>query len=186
MLPPHEERCMNCSKHVRDHYGGTDYRCQPQPVESSAMGDNQSIFSSTAIVTSQAPMSSSQPVFADTSAVSFGHETKGVRNYPIVEGQSSAIQMFGIAPGSNHYLPPAVSGSLPRPIDPINPRHYRGDLVMRIIEQFGLADNFYLGNVIKYILRHADKAGIEDLKKARWYLDRMIEREEGKHTKGVE
>jgi Protein of unknwon function (DUF3310) len=58
--------------------------------------------------------------------------------------------------------------------DPINPPHYRGDYVMRVIEDFGLG--FCLGNVVKYILRHKDKAGLEDLKKARWYLDREITR----------
>lgn len=67
--------------------------------------------------------------------------------------------------------------------DPVNPDHYRGDLVMRIIETFRL--DFCLGNVIKYILRHESKAGLEDLKKARWYLDRVIKRSEGGHTEGV-
>jgi hypothetical protein len=56
--------------------------------------------------------------------------------------------------------------------DPVNPNHYKGDLVMRIIEKFGLG--FRLGNTVKYILRHGQKAGLEDLKKARWYLDREI------------
>lgn len=61
--------------------------------------------------------------------------------------------------------------------DPINPSHYKGDLVMRIIECFGL--DFTLGNVIKYILRYKNKAGVEDLKKARWYLDRRIAQLDG-------
>jgi hypothetical protein len=69
--------------------------------------------------------------------------------------------------------------------DPVNPAHYKGDLVMRIIEHFGLVENFYLGNVVKYILRHKNKAGIEDLKKAAWYLTRAIESLEGKHVDGV-
>lgn len=34
------------------------------------------------------------------------------------------------------------------------------------------------GNVLKYICREARKGGVEDLKKARWYLDRLIERED--------
>jgi len=63
--------------------------------------------------------------------------------------------------------------------DPVNPSHYRGDRVMRIIEEFTLDASFCLGNVIKYVLRHKDKAGLEDLKKARWYLDREIARMEG-------
>jgi transcriptional regulator with XRE-family HTH domain len=53
---------------------------------------------------------------------------------------------------------------------------YRGDTVMRIIEEFGLG--FCLGNVAKYILRHGAKAGLEDLKKARWYLDLEIQSRE--------
>lgn len=67
--------------------------------------------------------------------------------------------------------------------DPVNPRHYKGDLVMRIIERFGLG--FRLGNVVKYILRHGEKAGLEDLKKARWYLDREIEAQSGALDKGA-
>lgn len=31
------------------------------------------------------------------------------------------------------------------------------------------------GNIIKYILRWNKKNGLEDLKKARWYLNKMIE-----------
>lgn len=65
------------------------------------------------------------------------------------------------------------------PSDPINPSHYQGDLVMRIIEHFGLNEDFPLGNVIKYILRHKSKAGLEDLKKAKWYLERKIAQLEG-------
>lgn len=71
------------------------------------------------------------------------------------------------------------------PNDPVNPKHYQGDLVMRIIEHFGLETSFYLANLIKYVLRHGKKAGLEDLKKARWYLDRAIARAEGKHMDGV-
>lgn len=45
--------------------------------------------------------------------------------------------------------------------------------VIDIIEAFRL--NYHMGNVIKYILRHEHKGNsIEDLKKARWYLDRYI------------
>ncbi|AIE83505.1 DUF3310 domain-containing protein [Fimbriimonas ginsengisoli] len=76
---------------------------------------------------------------------------------------------------------PMLLGELPKQIEapaapensePINPAHYRGDDVMCIIERYRLG--FCLGNVAKYVLRHADKAGVEDLKKARWYLDRAI------------
>lgn len=33
---------------------------------------------------------------------------------------------------------------------------------------------FLIGNVIKYSYRYRNKNGLEDLKKARWYLDRAI------------
>ena len=37
---------------------------------------------------------------------------------------------------------------------------------------------FLEGNVIKYVCRYNLKNGVEDLKKARHYLDKLIEREE--------
>lgn len=33
---------------------------------------------------------------------------------------------------------------------------------------------FNLGNAVKYLWRYADKNGLEDLKKARWYLEDLI------------
>lgn len=58
--------------------------------------------------------------------------------------------------------------------DPVNsPEHYRWlpVEVIEITEKF----SFTLGNVLKYVMR-ADHKGrpLEDLKKARWYLDREI------------
>jgi hypothetical protein len=41
-----------------------------------------------------------------------------------------------------------------------------------IIEEYNL--DFWLGNVVKYILRHRDKGGVEDLMKALHYLDHAI------------
>lgn len=68
-------------------------------------------------------------------------------------------------------------------IDVVNhPPHYKSDSGIEsidVIEGFGL--NFRLGNTIKYILRHNKKGNpLEDLKKARWYLDREIEKLEEK------
>lgn len=64
--------------------------------------------------------------------------------------------------------------------NPINPSHYKGDTVMRIIEDFSL--NFRIGNVVKYCLRAKEKNGVEDLKKALWYLQREIQQTEVKDT----
>jgi len=62
--------------------------------------------------------------------------------------------------------------------DPVeHPRHYTfgGIEVIDAIEAWSLG--FHLGNVVKYVARAAHKGSyLEDLRKARWYLDREIER----------
>lgn len=62
--------------------------------------------------------------------------------------------------------------------DAINPQHYRsgGIEAIEVIEAFGLG--YHLGNAIKYLLRAGRKTAspLEDLRKARWYIDREIER----------
>lgn len=42
-----------------------------------------------------------------------------------------------------------------------------------VIDAYGMG--FYQGNALKYLLRYKDKGGVEDLKKARHYLDKLIE-----------
>jgi len=42
---------------------------------------------------------------------------------------------------------------------------------------------FAEGNAIKYICRHAHKGEVEDLEKAKHYIDMIIERDYGDHTK---
>lgn len=50
---------------------------------------------------------------------------------------------------------------------------------IKVIEAWNLG--FRLGNTVKYIMRAKFKgATVEDLKKARWYLDREIQHLEGK------
>lgn len=60
--------------------------------------------------------------------------------------------------------------------DQVNhPPHYNfGSIeVIEVIEDWRLG--FHLGNAVKYIARSAHKGSeLEDLKKARWYLDRKI------------
>lgn len=62
-----------------------------------------------------------------------------------------------------------------------HPAHYGGAgnpyEAIKVIEAWGLG--FSLGNTIKYIARAEHKGStMEDLKKARWYLDREIARRE--------
>lgn len=61
------------------------------------------------------------------------------------------------------------------------PAHYGGEAnpfePIKVIEHYGLG--FCLGNAVKYILRAPFKgATIDDLRKARWYIDREITRME--------
>lgn len=64
--------------------------------------------------------------------------------------------------------------------DPVNhPRHYTahpsGVECIQITEHMG----FCIGNAVKYCWRAGLKGDeIEDLKKARWYIDREIQRRE--------
>jgi hypothetical protein len=63
-----------------------------------------------------------------------------------------------------------------------HPSHYQssnGLEVIDVIESFteGLsgAEATHTGNVLKYMCRWKHKNGLEDLKKARWYLNRLID-----------
>lgn len=60
-----------------------------------------------------------------------------------------------------------------------HPKHYAGGglEVIDAIEAWGLG--FHLGNVVKYVAR-ADHKGsaLEDLRKAKWYLERELARRE--------
>jgi hypothetical protein len=62
-----------------------------------------------------------------------------------------------------------------------HPAHYGGaenpHEAIKVIEAWGLG--FCLGNAVKYISRAGKKGdAVEDLKKARWYLDREISNRE--------
>lgn len=64
-----------------------------------------------------------------------------------------------------------------------HPPHYGGAdspyEAIKVIEAWGLG--FCLGNTVKYISRAGKKgAALEDLKKARWYLDREIANQEAR------
>ena len=68
--------------------------------------------------------------------------------------------------------------------DPVNsPKHYtQGDMeVITAIEGMGL--DYHQGNVLKYVSRYRYKNGIEDLRKAKWYIDRLIYIEEQRVNK---
>ncbi len=55
-----------------------------------------------------------------------------------------------------------------------HPPHY----TMGKIEVIDAFEDWKLGfheaNIVKYVARHTRKNGVEDLRKARWYLDQLI------------
>lgn len=69
-----------------------------------------------------------------------------------------------------------------------HPDHYGGDTTyeaIKVIEAWKLG--FNLGNTVKYISREGKKdtdKALEDLKKARWYLDREISNREKEQDNG--
>lgn len=65
--------------------------------------------------------------------------------------------------------------------DAINPNHYKSasgletiDVIRAFTDGLNGVEAFCIGNVIKYVTRYANKNGVEDLKKARTYLDYVI------------
>lgn len=69
--------------------------------------------------------------------------------------------------------------------DPVNPKHYRKgnieviDIIGTYTEDLKGIEATDTGNIIKYILRWKNKNGLEDLKKAKWYLEHLIGQLEG-------
>ena len=66
-----------------------------------------------------------------------------------------------------------------------HPAHYAGtsiECIDAMVETQGeeAVKNFCICNAFKYLWRHAKKNGVEDVKKAAWYLNKFIELEEKK------
>ena len=77
--------------------------------------------------------------------------------------------------GENFYICPTCRLYGTEKGDNIKPNHY-GNSGIDVIS-FCQANNldFMQGNVIKYVFRYKNKNGLEDLEKAKEYIDRMIE-----------
>lgn len=54
------------------------------------------------------------------------------------------------------------------------------DVLQDILKDVSGVEAFCIGNAIKYLWRYKHKNGEEDLKKARWYLDKAIQLNEDK------
>jgi len=60
-----------------------------------------------------------------------------------------------------------------------SPQHYQGtietiDYIESLMTETLEFEGYLRGNIIKYISRYPKKNYTEDLKKCRWYLDRLI------------
>lgn len=69
--------------------------------------------------------------------------------------------------------------------NPISPNHYARFRIQPLDFIQANKLGFAVGNVIKYVCRYDAKNGLEDLRKARSYLDRLIKDEEANVPKPV-
>lgn len=73
--------------------------------------------------------------------------------------------------------------------DRVNPKHYKKGNI-ECIDAIEVATSNLVGieavttaNVLKYLWRWKEKNGVEDLKKAKWYLDKLIQSAEAGNLK---
>lgn len=70
------------------------------------------------------------------------------------------------------------NGAQSAPIDPVNPTHYQGEACLDAIRTSNTPEafrGFLKGNIQKYMWRYENKGTpVADLRKARWYLDKLI------------
>lgn len=100
------------------------------------------------------------------------------------EDNSMAVELIG-CDGKNYNLPEIYIEKVFHKIEVSNsvnhPNHYNQggmevwDVIKAFTENLSGAEAFYAGNAIKYILRWDKKNGIEDLEKAKVYIDKIIE-----------
>ena len=59
--------------------------------------------------------------------------------------------------------------------DNINPSHYKQGNIEVIDFILDQKFNYLEGNVVKYLSRYKFKNGLEDLNKAKWYINKLTE-----------
>jgi hypothetical protein len=96
-----------------------------------------------------------------------------------VKGRSGGVPFWVLADYCRPVEPESNCPEIPdSSSDFINPNHYKQGGI-ECIEAIKAATgdgfiSYVWGNVLKYLWRWPKKGGVDDLKKARWYLDRLI------------
>ena len=62
--------------------------------------------------------------------------------------------------------------------DNVNPKHYSEMAISPLEYNIANGLEWEAANVVKYISRYKNKNGLEDLRKAQWYLNHLIQRTE--------
>jgi hypothetical protein len=62
--------------------------------------------------------------------------------------------------------------------------HYSSKAIQPIHYIYANQLDFYQGNVVKYVTRYKEKNGLQDLMKAKHYLEMLIDQENGIFLKG--
>lgn len=100
--------------------------------------------------------------------------------------KNSSKLISGTLADDPHFIIPTTSTELVN-----HPQHYGGDStyeVIKCLEAWGLENDAYLFQVVKYIARSGkkDEHVLRDLKKAQFYLNRKIARiENGTDRQGI-
>jgi len=101
-----------------------------------------------------------------------------IKDYPVVEEDKlTALQRVHILSNSISSISSIFKAD--SNVTNINPEHYKvGNLeVFDILEaKLSLEEliGFCKGNILKYTIRAEHKGGLEDFKKAQWYLNKLI------------
>jgi len=101
---------------------------------------------------------------------------------PIPGSKQGLAAIIGKWPGdeTDEEIAAALRELHGEPSDPVNhPAHYTQGKLEFLDALDGLGLGFYEGNILKYLVRWRHKGGVEDLRKAARYLERLIQREGG-------
>lgn len=125
------------------------------------------------------------PIAGATYVNRLGAKKAAIKKYETAPAKPTPAKPVLAEPVPVYEPVPVKSKPEPKPMqppadDPVNhPAHYQlpggGETIDFIEDVCGEGvDEYYRGNIIKYICRYKEKGGAELLKKARWYLDRLI------------